>query len=252
MAWWWYGGDGPHLPSMPFEAALQSRGTGKAGENGQSSLAPGRGRRIRPSVPPRGNSGGPPGALAPCGWLRKWRSGCRGSLSTGSPAGHLNMGDADEAPMHGGSMYSQAQVSPGGNQAPRCEHGLGTKAKPEKGQARNPEGGGLDRVWVPPPQGGNLGREEPNTVQPGRRQEWEPQPSVGTLGALTQAHPNAMERVQPRGATGGGNPNDGKPKDSWSRLGSWAGLAKKMKFKNPPNEATKCHPNVRHCKYRGW
>ena len=112
MARWWYGGDGPHLPSMPFEAALQSRGTGKAGENGQSSLAPGRGRRIRPSVPPRGNSGGPPGALAPCGWLRKWRSGCRGSLSTGSPAGHLNMGDADEAPMHGGSMYSQAHVSP--------------------------------------------------------------------------------------------------------------------------------------------
>jgi hypothetical protein len=35
-----------------------------------------------------------------------------GSLSTGSPAGHLNTGQRG-VPVHGGSMYSQAHVNPG-------------------------------------------------------------------------------------------------------------------------------------------
>ena len=84
---------------------------------------------------------------------------CQGSLSTGSPAGHLNVADADEAAAHGGSMYSQAHVSPRrSNKAPRGEHGLGTKAIHEKWCAPNPEGGTVASGWVPAPRGVILGR----------------------------------------------------------------------------------------------
>jgi len=71
VARWWYGGDGPHLALGTRLLGLHPRWTGQAGENGQSSWAPGRGQRIRPSVPPRGNLGGPAGALAPSGRHRK-------------------------------------------------------------------------------------------------------------------------------------------------------------------------------------
>ena len=88
---WPFSGTGRQTPLIlghpNTEAA--SKVTGKGGENSQRPDRPGRGLGLRPSVPPRGNLGGPfTGAALKTSCVQK----CQGSLSTGSPAGYLNIG----------------------------------------------------------------------------------------------------------------------------------------------------------------
>ena len=87
---WPIGGTGttvqPILGHLNTEAA--SKVTSKAGENGQRPDRPGRGLGLRPSVSPRGNLGGP--SLQRAALKTSCAQKCQGSLSTGSPAGHLN------------------------------------------------------------------------------------------------------------------------------------------------------------------
>ena len=68
----WYVDDSPHLPM----AIVLVIGTGKAGENGQSSLYHSIGRYTRGGSDCR---------------LSSWVTGMSGSLSTGSPAGRLKV-----------------------------------------------------------------------------------------------------------------------------------------------------------------
>ena len=102
---------------------------------------------------------------------------CRGSLSTGSPAGR---------PMLEVMLIKRLSVGWLNVQSGPCkplkklcavpwgEHGLRTKATPEKWQAPNPEGGMMERRWVPSP----LGDQGPRTAHPPAVRSYPPSTGV--------------------------------------------------------------------------
>ena len=117
VVWWWYGGDGPHLALDITRRREAASKVNRRGRRKRSKFACTwqRGLRIRPSVPIQGKP-----------WVAQWPfgrplggTGCgapvSGSLSTGSPAGHPPLTAMPVRRLGvGGSMYSQALVSPCG------------------------------------------------------------------------------------------------------------------------------------------
>ena len=86
---------------------------------------------IRPSAPPMGNCGRPC-TLGRGGGINSTHMPklMPGSLSTGSPAGHLNTRQRG-VPVHGGSMYSQAHVNPRPH-TPEADHRLEHNGEPKR------------------------------------------------------------------------------------------------------------------------
>ena len=141
MAVWWYGDDSPHLSSChggkkTWQKSEQARlvktvkvhmPVAKAGYGSDRRL------------PPWETVGGPACADIPKTSSRRMRVASTsthmpklmsGSLSTGSPAGHLNTRQRG-VPVHGGSMYSQAHVNPRPH-TPEADHRLEHNGEPKR------------------------------------------------------------------------------------------------------------------------